>query len=128
LGETLDTLEVLGSLLEQMGRLPRSCLRFADHPSETKVPWPEAYGLREGQARSASGHKRWVVERTNAWHNAHKKRVCCTQREGKVIDFWVAFSEVVIIVRKLIREGWTRYRWESRSYRRPWGVTYQQGL
>ena len=62
---------------------------------------------------------RWVVERTSAWHNAHKKLVWCTERVGKVIDFWVAFSEVVIIVRRLIREGWVRYRWEGRSTRRP---------
>jgi hypothetical protein len=30
-----------------------------------------------------------------------------------VIDFWVAFSEVVIIMRRLIRERWRRYRWEG---------------
>jgi transposase len=63
--------------------------------------------------------KRWVIERTNSWHNAHKKLVWCTEREGRVIDFWVAFSDVVIIVRRLIREGWTRYRWEGRPARRP---------
>jgi hypothetical protein len=62
---------------------------------------------------------RWVVERTSAWHNAHKKLVWCTERIGRVIDFWVAFSDVVIIVRRLIREGWTRYRWEGRPSRRP---------
>jgi hypothetical protein len=59
------------------------------------------------------------IERTNSWHNAHKKLVWCTEREGRVIDFWVAFSDVVIIVRRLIREGWTRYRWEGRPARRP---------
>ena len=63
--------------------------------------------------------KRWVVERTNSWNNAHKKLVWCTERRGRVIDFWVAFSEVVIIVRRLIREGWSRYRWEGRPRRRP---------
>jgi transposase len=62
---------------------------------------------------------RWVVERTSSWHNAHKKLVWCTERAGRVIDFWVAFSEVVIIVRRLIREGWSRYRWEGRPSRRP---------
>jgi transposase len=62
---------------------------------------------------------RWVVERTSSWHNAHKKLVWCTERAGRVIDFWVAFSDVVIIVRRLIREGWTRYRWEERPSRRP---------
>jgi transposase len=63
--------------------------------------------------------KRWVVERTSSWHNAHKKLVWCTERRGRVIDFWVAFSEVVIIVRRLIREGWICYRWEDRPSRRP---------
>ncbi len=62
---------------------------------------------------------RWVVERTSSWHNAHKKLVWCTERRGRVIDFWVAFSEVVIIVRRLIREGWVRYRWEGRPSRQP---------
>lgn len=58
--------------------------------------------------------RRWVVERTNSWHNTHKKLVWCTERRGEVIDFWVAFSDVVIVLRRLIREGWLRYRWESR--------------
>jgi transposase len=62
---------------------------------------------------------RWVVERTNSWHNAHKKLVWCTERRGRVIDFWIAFSNVVIIVGRLIREAWTRYRWEGRPHRRP---------
>ena len=61
---------------------------------------------------------RWVVERTSSRHNAHKKLVWCTERRGRVVDFWVAFSEV-IIVRRLIREGWRRYRWEGRPFRRP---------
>ena len=38
---------------------------------------------------------------------------------GRVIDFWVAFSEVVIIVRRLIRESWSRHRWETRPPHRP---------
>jgi hypothetical protein len=63
--------------------------------------------------------KRWVVERTSSWHNAHKKLVWCTEKRSRVVDFWVAFSEVVIIVRRLIREGWSRYRWEGRPSRRP---------
>jgi hypothetical protein len=75
---------------------------------------------KKGQpAPIQAGQQRWTVERTNSWHNAHKKLVWCTEREGRVIDFWVAFSDVVIVVRRLIREGWTRYRWESRPPRRP---------
>ena len=34
-----------------------------------------------------------MVERTNSWQNAHKKLVWCTERTGRVIDFWIAFLE-----------------------------------
>ncbi|MGH3515789.1 MAG: IS5 family transposase [Pseudonocardiaceae bacterium] len=63
--------------------------------------------------------QRWVVERTNAWHNAFKKLVWCTERRAAVIAFYVAFASVVIIVRRLIREGWRRYRWDGRPSRCP---------
>jgi transposase len=74
---------------------------------------------KKGQPAPLQAGQRWVVERTNSWHNAHKKLVWCTEREGRVIDFWVAFSDVIIVVRRLIREGWSRYRWESRPPQRP---------
>jgi transposase len=74
---------------------------------------------QRGKPSPLGATKRWVVERTSSWHNAHKKLVWCTERRGRVVDFWVAFSEVVIIVRRLIREGWIRYRWEGRPSRRP---------
>jgi transposase len=74
---------------------------------------------KKDQPAPLQAGQRWIVERANAWHNAHKKLVWCTEREGRVIDFWVAFSDVIIVVRRLIREGWMRYRWESRPPRRP---------
>jgi len=75
----------------------------------------------KGKPAPLKAGMRWVVERTNSWQAklAHKKLVWCTEKRGRVIDFWVAFSDVVIIVRRLIREGWTRYRWEGRPQRRP---------
>jgi transposase len=74
---------------------------------------------KKGKPAPLMATKRWVVERTNSWTNAHKKLAWCTERRAEVIDFWVAFSDVVIIVRRLVREGWTRYRWEGRPSRRP---------
>ena len=74
---------------------------------------------KKGRPAPLEATGRWIVERTNAWQNAHKKLVWCTERRDKVIDFWLAFSEVIIIVRRLIREGWIRYRWEGRPRRRP---------
>jgi len=97
-----------------------SRLRLRDHPPAATRARSERRDLPEGQACPArAATKRWVVERTGSWHNAHKKLVWCTERCGRVVDFWVAFSEVIIIVRRLIREGWRRYRWEGRPSRRP---------
>ena len=73
----------------------------------------------KGKPSPLGATKRWVIERTNSWSNAHKKLVWCTGRRGRVIDFWVAFSNVLIIVGRLIREAWSRYRWEGRPSRRP---------
>ena len=74
---------------------------------------------KKGHSAPLQAGQRWVVERTNSWHNAHKKLLWCTERRGRVIDFWIAFSDVVIIVRRLVREAWSRYRWEARPSRRP---------
>jgi len=46
---------------------------------------------RKGEPAPLGATNRWVVERTSSWHNAHKKLVWCTERRGRVIDFWVAF-------------------------------------
>jgi transposase len=82
------------------------------------------HGLRgeiaeRGKPAPLAASDRWVVERTAAWTNAHKKLVWCTERRGMVIAFWLAFSAVLIIVGRLVREAWTRYRWDTRPCRRP---------
>ncbi len=73
----------------------------------------------KGTPAPIAASSRWPVERINAWTNAHKKLVWCTERRAVVVAFWLAFSAVVIIVRRLMREGWTRYRWDSCPARKP---------
>lgn len=73
----------------------------------------------KGTPAPVAASQRWVVERTHAWTNAHKKLVWCTERRAAVVAFWIAFSAVVIITGRLVREGWTRYRWDTRPARRP---------
>jgi IS5 family transposase len=110
---------VVGSLPEQM-----SVYLDRGYDSETTREKLKARGLepmisQKGRPAPLRATKRWVGERTNSWQNANKKLVWCTEREGQVINFWVAFSEVVITVGRLIREAWSRYRWESRPCRGP---------
>jgi transposase len=118
------TLHAVGETLG--GELPERAKVHLDrgYDSDTTRERLEDRGLlaeiaQKGKPAPLTATKRWVVERTSSWHNAHKKLVWCTERRGQVIDFWVAFSEVIIIVRRLIREGWSRYRWEGRPPRRP---------
>lgn len=44
------------------------------------------------------------------WSNVLKTLVWCTERDDPVIDFWLVFSKMIIIVGKLIRRGLTNYR------------------
>ena len=117
---------LLGPTLEAFADLPEQASVHLDKAYDSKVTRRlleerALVGLisEKGNKAPLTGGLRWVVERTNSWHNAHKKLVWCTERRGPVIDFWIAFSEVIIIVRRLIREGWTNYRWERRSRRKP---------
>jgi hypothetical protein len=114
LSETLDTLEVLvgGELPEQISVHLDSSGAMTLNSTREKLEDRRLLAVisEKGKPAPLQATKRWVVESTSSWHNAHKKLVWCTERRGRVVDFWVAFSEVVIIVRRLIREGWSRYR------------------
>ncbi len=119
LAPTLSALETLGGLPE-----PISVHLDRGYDSTATRRLMEELGLvgvisEKGKPAPLRATKRWVVERTNSWTNAHKKLVWCTERRGRVVDFWVAFSNVVIIVGRLVREAWSRYRWEGRPSRRP---------
>ena len=119
----VPTLEHAGALV---GALPEGAIVHLDRGYDSKASRERLEERRllgeisqKGKPSPLGATKRWVVERTSSWHNAHKKLVWCTERRGRVIDFWMAFSEVIIIVRRLVREGWSRYRWRGRPSRRP---------
>jgi transposase len=116
----------LQAATEMLGSLPEWTRVHLDRGYDSKLTRERLGELGLGWEISGKGKpapfwatNRWVVERTSSWHNAHKKLMWCTERVGRVIDFWVTFSDVVIIVRRLIREGWRRYRWQGRPPRQP---------
>ena len=119
LEETLDTMEIVGELPERMSV-------HLDRGYDSKLTRERLKGLGLGWEISGKGKpapfwatNRWVVERRSSWSNAHKKLLWCTERVGRVIDFWLAFSGIIITVGRLVRSGWTHYRWEGRPCRRP---------
>lgn len=119
LGPTLDAARALGLLPE--GATVHLDRGYDSEPTRTRLS--ERGLVAEISARGTpaplNATHRWVVERTNSWQNAHRKLLWCTERVGRVVDFWVALSEVIVVVRRLVREGWARYRWEGRSQRKP---------
>ena len=120
LAPTLEALRTLGGL-------PESVSVHLDRGYDSKLTRRllEERGLagviseRGRSAPPLGTTKRWVIERTNSWTNAHKKLLWCTERQGRVIDFWISFSNAIIIVGRLVREAWRRYRWEGRPSRKP---------
>jgi hypothetical protein len=84
--------------LEIFGRLPEQVSVHLDrgYDSRSTIEKLKDRGLlavisEKGKPAPLAATKRWVVERTSSWHNAHKKLVWCTERRGEVIDFWIAF-------------------------------------
>jgi transposase len=71
-----------------------------------------------GRAPIQAG-RRWHVERTNAWHNGFNRLQRCYERDQQVIDAFFDLADTIITVRRLIREAWTLYRWDTRPARRP---------
>jgi transposase len=74
---------------------------------------------------SQKGHplqagRRWVIERTNAWHNrGFKKLAICTERRTRVIEAYIALANAVIVLRRLLAAAWYTHRWAHRPERRP---------
>ena len=73
---------------------------------------------RKGEPLQAGA--RWLVERTNSWHNrGFKKLAVCTQRSTAVLQAYIALANTIILIRSLIRSSWTSHRWPTRPTRKP---------
>ena len=69
---------------------------------------------RKGVPAPVQAGARWVVERTHAWMNGYGKLRRCTDRDGKIVDFYLYLAAAFVTVRQLIQRARTRYRWDTR--------------
>ena len=83
-------------------RRPLATLGFRSEIARTGVPAPIQAG------------RRWVVERTHAWMNGYGKLRRCTERDSKIVDFYLYLAAAFVVVRRLIQQARTRYRWATR--------------
>ena len=73
----------------------------------------------KGDKAPIQAGQRWHVERTNAWHNTFNRLQRCYERNEDVIDAFFDLADAIITLRRLIREAWTLYRWDTRPAKRP---------
>jgi hypothetical protein len=57
---------------------------------------------------------RWTVERTHAWMNAFGKLRRCTEKRQTIVDFYLFLAAALVVLRRLIQEARTRFRWPGR--------------
>jgi hypothetical protein len=119
LAPTLDKLDDLGSLADDI-----TVHLDAGYDSQKTRDELAGRGMtgdiaHKGDKAPVQTVPRWPMERTNAWHNSFNRLQRCYERNEDVIDAFYDLADAIITVRRLIREAWTLYRWDSRPARRP---------
>ena len=111
--------------LAQIGPLPDDITVHLDAGYDSQKTRDELAGRsltgeiahKGGKAPIQAG-QRWQVERTNSWHNGFNRLQRCYERKEDVIDAFFDLADAIITVRRLIRQAWTTFRWDSRPARR----------
>lgn len=75
----------------------------------------DAQIARKGVPAPVQIGKRWVVERANSWMNGFGKFRRCTDRNAKVIDFYLYLTAAIVTIRQLIQRTRTLHRWDTLS-------------
>jgi len=69
---------------------------------------------RKGIPAPIQAGKRWVVERTHSWMNGYGKIRRCTEKRRSTVEFSLHLAATLTVLRRLINDARTRYRWPTR--------------
>lgn len=59
--------------------------------------------------------RRWMIERANSWHTRGFGILqVVLDRSDPVQQAWVHLANAIIVLRRLLKESWTRFRWDNR--------------
>lgn len=63
--------------------------------------------------------RRWKVERTNSWHTRGFGLLqVVLDRTAAVQEAWVGLANTIIVLKRLLAQSWTRFRWATRPVKR----------
>jgi hypothetical protein len=113
------TLQAASRQLDQILPGRRTCHLDRGYDSTTTRQLLHALGFegqiaRKGIPAPIQAGTRWVVERTHAWMNGYGKLRRCTERNAKIVDFYLYLAAALVTIRQLIQRARTRYRWDTR--------------
>jgi transposase len=119
LAATLDKLDEIGPLPD--GITVHLDAGYDSQKTRTELESRSMKGeiAHKGDKAPIQAGQRWHVERTNAWHNNFNRLQRCYERDEEVIHAFFDLADAIITVRRLIRESWTLYRWDTRPAKRP---------
>ena len=83
---------------------------------------------RKGGKAPIQAGQRWHVGRTSSRHSSFNRLRRCYERNGEVTDAFFGLADTIITLRRLIREAWTLYRWDTRPPKRPWPAACPRAL
>jgi transposase len=58
--------------------------------------------------------KRWVVERTHSWMNGYAKLRRSTDKQRRIVEFFLFLAAAITVIRRLINTARSHYRWDQR--------------
>jgi hypothetical protein len=103
------------------GALPaeRTCHLDADYDSQPTRQLLDALGFagqiaHKGTPAPIQAGRRWPVERTHSWMNGYGKLRRMTDRNAKIVEFYLYLAAAFVTVRQLIQRARNRYRWDTR--------------
>ena len=112
----------LQAAITQVGAMPEQVTVHLDRgydSAATRTLLAAEFGFageiaRKGIPAPVQAGKRWVVERCHAWMNGYGKLRRCTERDARIVDFYLYLAAAFVVVRRLIQQARTRYRWDTR--------------
>jgi transposase len=119
LAATLDKLDEIGPLPD--GITVHLDAGYDSQKTRTELESRSMKGeiAHKGDKAPIQAGQRWHVERTNSWHNNFNRLQRCCERDEDVIDAFFDLADAIITLRRLIREAWTPYRWDTRPAKHP---------
>jgi hypothetical protein len=93
------------ALARPVHRPPRRRLRLRRHPNPARRARPARRGRPQRRTRTSPGRHTMGQRTHHSWMNGYGKLRRCTDRDGRIVDFFLYLAAAFVTVRALIRDA-----------------------